>query len=635
MGSLRSLRPSAVSAVLAAALAAAACNPNVEFGPDAPDAPPPAPAGQTHGDGGGGHGGEGGDPHGGGARSGMPSLDRITDALKARLSDPKDYEARLQLGQLFAEQGKWDEAEKMLGEAAALEPKKAEARVLRANVMLQKRAPEEAKKELDAADAIAPDDQGVLRAWSGYYLLVEDVQKAIAVRKKLLAKYPDIEDAENIELWNFYLARIPKLKADDKAKEFFDYVGAGSRASDAGKHDEAIAAFEKARAIMADDPHLLSSLAAAQHASGKKAEGIATWKAALALDPLSSKTRLGYARALAGDGDVKGAIATLKEWKKLDARRAKRHDTEEILARLEKGEPFDAGKATMTAAAGGTNPHGDGGGRGSGQHMAMSGEVPLDAGSEDPGAITGTIEIAPAIAKRIPPDATLFVFGKQQRGPGAPLVVKRVALPAFPAKFALSKADVMQQGMPFEGAVYLTARIDTDGMAGATPGDLQVESTSPILSGTRNVKLVIDTVVGEKGGAPSVAAGAATPAPQSTAAASGGTAGAIRGTITVSPNLASKVKQGATLFIFAKQQPGAGPPLAVKRTTVSTFPLTFELTKDNVMQPGMPFDGDVYLTARIDGDGIAGAGPGDLEGVTTKPVAVGTGNVALTIDTVR
>lgn len=627
MGSRRSLRPAALPVLLAAALAGAGCNPNVEFGPDAPDAPPPAAEGQNHAD----HG-RNENPHGdggaGGMQSGMPSLDRITEALKARLNDPKDYEARLQLGQLLAEQGNWDEADKMLAEAAALEPKKPEARVLRANVMLQKRAPEEAKKELDAANAIAPDDQGVLRAWSGYFLLVEDVDKAIAVRKKLLAKHPDIEDAENIELWNFYLARIPKLKADDKAKEFFDYVGAGSRAADAGKHEDAIAAFEKARAIMGDDPHLLSSLAAAQHAAGKKAEGIATWKASLALDPLSSKTRLGYARALAADGDAKAAIALLKEWRKLDPRRAKRHETDAILARFEKGEGFDAPKTAV--AAGGENPHGGGGGGGG--RMAMSGEVPLDAGAEDPGAITGTIEIAPAVAKRIPPDATLFVFGKQQRGPGAPLVVKRVALPAFPAKFTLSKADVMQQGMPFEGAVYLTARIDTDGMAGAGPGDLQVEQTSPVLSGTRNVKLVIDTVIGDKGSAPApVAAGTAAPAQP----AAGGAPGAIRGTIAISPALASKVKQGATLFIFAKQQRGGGPPLAVKRTTVSTFPLTFELTKDNVMQPGMPFDGDVYLTARIDGDGIAGAGAGDLEGVTTAPVPVGGPTVSLTIDTVR
>ena len=110
----------------------------------------------------------------------------------------------------------------------------------------------------------------------------------------------------------------------------------------------------------------------------------------------------------------------------------------------------------------------------------------------------------------------------------------------------------------------------------------------------------------------------------------------ICGEVRIAPELAAKVPaSGAVLFVFAKPQPGGGPPTAVLRDDTFTFPVRFCLSQKNTMAEGMKFEGHQYVTARLDFDGNAGGATGDLETVTKEPVAVGTQDLVLTIDTVR
>lgn len=109
----------------------------------------------------------------------------------------------------------------------------------------------------------------------------------------------------------------------------------------------------------------------------------------------------------------------------------------------------------------------------------------------------------------------------------------------------------------------------------------------------------------------------------------------ICGEVRIAPSLAAKVPKDATLFVFAKSHTGGGPPSAAMRATVTSFPISFCLSKKDTMAPGVEFAGKLFLTARIDLDGNAGGAPGDLEGVTREPVAVGSNGVVLLIDTVR
>lgn len=109
----------------------------------------------------------------------------------------------------------------------------------------------------------------------------------------------------------------------------------------------------------------------------------------------------------------------------------------------------------------------------------------------------------------------------------------------------------------------------------------------------------------------------------------------VCGKIQLAPSVAGKFKPGTILFVFAKSGPGGGPPLAVKRVAVDRFPVDFCLSPADTMVPGLQFSGKVFVTARLSLSGNAGAGPGDLEGVTHDPVEVGRQDVVITIDTTR
>ena len=79
--------------------------------------------------------------------------------------------------------------------------------------------------------------------------------------------------------------------------------------------------------------------------------------------------------------------------------------------------------------------------------------------------------------------------------------------------------------------------------------------------------------------------------------------------------------ENATLFLFARNlNVKRGPPLAVQRIPKIKMPFKFSLGPQDIMIPGTPFDGPMVLTGRIDADGDARVGAGDIEGfVKVKP----------------
>jgi cytochrome c-type biogenesis protein CcmH len=147
--------------------------------------------------------------------------------------------------------------------------------------------------------------------------------------------------------------------------------------------------------------------------------------------------------------------------------------------------------------------------------------------------------------------------------------------------------------------------------------------------------------------APRPAATAGAPSPAADAAASGlppghppiapaGPAPAgsraqarLSGTIDLSPRLAAG--PGDVLYVMARK--GAAT-LVVRRIEQPVFPLRFELSDDDAMVSGVPFEGPVELVARLSRTGDAIPAKGDLEGVR-KDVAVPSSGVRVTIDTVR
>jgi hypothetical protein len=108
----------------------------------------------------------------------------------------------------------------------------------------------------------------------------------------------------------------------------------------------------------------------------------------------------------------------------------------------------------------------------------------------------------------------------------------------------------------------------------------------------------------------------------------------IRGTIRVSDELAGRVPEGAVLFLIARRGEG-GPPLAVQRIGTPTFPLEFAIGPADRMMQTVPFEGELRLSARLDGDGNAmSRAAGDLQGSAPRAFSPGALGVEIVLDEV-
>jgi len=110
--------------------------------------------------------------------------------------------------------------------------------------------------------------------------------------------------------------------------------------------------------------------------------------------------------------------------------------------------------------------------------------------------------------------------------------------------------------------------------------------------------------------------------------------GTLAGRVSIAPELASRVDPHAVLFVIVRRPQGMPRPIAVKRVDAPTFPVTFEITKQDVMAEGSELRGMVSVLARLDKDGVAGPPqPGDLEGQFEKnPTLVGTTDIEIVIN---
>ena len=120
---------------------------------------------------------------------------------------------------------------------------------------------------------------------------------------------------------------------------------------------------------------------------------------------------------------------------------------------------------------------------------------------------------------------------------------------------------------------------------------------------------------------PRAAATSGTAAASGTATASGTAAAsgaAVSGEVALASTLRAKATAGATLFIFAKSVDSPGPPVAVFRTTVSSWPVKFKLDDSESMLPGRTLSNArrVTVEARISQSGQPLAVAGDLQGTS-------------------
>ena len=108
----------------------------------------------------------------------------------------------------------------------------------------------------------------------------------------------------------------------------------------------------------------------------------------------------------------------------------------------------------------------------------------------------------------------------------------------------------------------------------------------------------------------------------------------VGGTIQLADAIRAKAAPTDTVFIFARPAEGSRMPLALTSMKVSELPAKFTL--DDSMAPSemkLSTAASVIVGARISKTGRPMPASGDLEGLS-KPVAVGSKDVAITIDRV-
>lgn len=111
-------------------------------------------------------------------------------------------------------------------------------------------------------------------------------------------------------------------------------------------------------------------------------------------------------------------------------------------------------------------------------------------------AITGVVKLAPALATKVSPDDTLFVYARAAEGSRMPLAILRLKASELPKQFRLDDTLGMAGGPPLSSTpqVRIEARVSKSGQATAASGDLRGES-GVIAVGAANVELTIDRVV--------------------------------------------------------------------------------------------------------------------------------------------
>ncbi len=112
--------------------------------------------------------------------------------------------------------------------------------------------------------------------------------------------------------------------------------------------------------------------------------------------------------------------------------------------------------------------------------------------------LSGTVSIDSALAARVAPGATLFIYAKAADAPGPPLAVLRTAVSGWPVRFTLddSMAMIPSRRLSQFDRVIVEARVSRSGQATPRSGDLFTISAVLSPRAGKPLALVINREVG-------------------------------------------------------------------------------------------------------------------------------------------
>ena len=115
--------------------------------------------------------------------------------------------------------------------------------------------------------------------------------------------------------------------------------------------------------------------------------------------------------------------------------------------------------------------------------------------TSDAARISGRVSLSPALAGRVAPTDTVFIFARAVDGPRMPLAILKRTVADLPITFTLDDSQAMSPEMKlskFE-RVVVGVRVSRSGNATPQPGDLRGES-APTGVRVADVQLLIDGV---------------------------------------------------------------------------------------------------------------------------------------------
>ncbi|MEO8848189.1 MAG: c-type cytochrome biogenesis protein CcmI [Casimicrobiaceae bacterium] len=256
-----------------------------------------------------------------------------------------------------------------------------------------------------------------------------------------------------------------------------------------GRFDDAAKAYAEATQRAPGDAALLADYADALSMAQGSLQGMPTelTRRALAADPHDQKA---LALAAASASERNDFDEALNHWRALAADLpadgdAAREVAAVIADTLRKRDAARGASATRPAT-------GDRTASASAQSRAAPAASAAAAGTR----ITGTLTLSPALAARVSPSDTVFIFARAVDGPRMPLAVLRTTVRDLPRDFVLDDSMAMAPGMTISSAhnVVVEARVSKSGNAQPASGDLTGKSP-PLPAGSTNIHIMIDTVI--------------------------------------------------------------------------------------------------------------------------------------------
>jgi cytochrome c-type biogenesis protein CcmH len=244
------------------------------------------------------------------------------------------------------------------------------------------------------------------------------------------------------------------------------------------RYPEASRAFARALQLMPNDAQILADQAdvlAMQQGGNLEGEPLRLIDLALKNNPSNLK-----ALALAGTAafERKDYAGAIRFWTR--ARATAPPDSD--LARGLESSIVEA----RTAAGGGVAV------AGGAVATTASGAASKAAG---PGSVSGRVSLAPALAARVAPGDTLFIFARAAEGPRMPLAILKRTGADLPLTFTLDDSMAMSPELKLSAfpSVVVGARLSKSGNAMPQSGDLEGQS-APLAGLSAGVEVLIDSV---------------------------------------------------------------------------------------------------------------------------------------------